>query len=76
MRSKFFALNLRDLFKGLVLAVLTAVITFAYDAIQSGTLFEPGVLKKVGMVALAALLAYLLKNFLTNTQGEILTPEK
>lgn len=76
MRSKFLALNGRDFVKGLILAVLTAVITFAYDALQSGTLFEVGVLKKVGMMALAALLAYLLKNLLTNTKGEILTAEK
>jgi VIT1/CCC1 family predicted Fe2+/Mn2+ transporter len=75
MRSKFLTLNVRDFLKGLLLAVLTAVITFMYDAIQSGTLFEPGWVKKAGMVALAALLAYLIKNLFTNTQGEILTPE-
>ena len=76
MRSKFLSLNVRDFLKGLLLAVLTAVITFVYEALQTGSLFEPGTIKKGLMVALAALLAYLLKNLFTNTQGEILTPEK
>ncbi len=75
-RSKFLNLNLRDLLKSLILAVITAVITFIYGALQAGTLFEPGTFKKVGLVALAALLAYLVKNVFTNTQGEILKPEK
>jgi len=75
MRSAFLTLNWRDFFKGLVLAVITAVITWAYEAIQSGTLFASGSLKTIGMVALGALLAYLIKNFITNTKGEILTPE-
>lgn len=75
MRSNFMALNWRDFFKGLILAVITAVVTFAYEGIQAGTLFEAGSLKKAGMVALAAFLAYLIKNLFTNTQGEILTQE-
>jgi hypothetical protein len=75
MRSTFLSLNLRDFFKGLILAILAALITWAYEAIQSGSLFGPGSLKAAGMVALAAILAYLTKNLFTNTQGEILTPE-
>jgi hypothetical protein len=71
----FLSLNLRDFFKGLVLAIITAVITWAYEAIQAGTLFDPASLKAVGMVALAAILAYLIKNLITNSKGEILTPE-
>jgi VIT1/CCC1 family predicted Fe2+/Mn2+ transporter len=74
-RSTFLQLNLRDFFKGLVLAILAAVITWAYEAVQAGTLFDPESLKNVGMVALAAVLAYLVKNLLTNSQGEIATPE-
>jgi VIT1/CCC1 family predicted Fe2+/Mn2+ transporter len=76
MRSAFLTLNWRDFIKGLVLAVLTAVITWAYEAVQSGTLFSPGALKTVGLVATGAFLAYLVKNFFTNTTGEILTKEK
>jgi hypothetical protein len=74
-KSNFLSLNLRDFFKGLVLAVITAVMTSAYELLQAGTLFDKESLKKVGMVALAALLAYIIKNFFSNSKGEILTPE-
>jgi len=75
MRSKLFKLNAKDFIKGLIVAVLTAVITFAYEAIQTGELFSMVTLKKMGMVALGALLAYLIKNLLTNSQDQPLTPE-
>ena len=67
---------MRDFLKGLIVAVLSAVLTWAYTALEAGTLFAPGALKSMGMVALAALLSYLLKNLFTNKEGEILTPDK
>ena len=76
MKSKLFTLNVRDFLKGLLVAVLTAVITFAYEAIQTGELFSMAALKKMGLVALGAMLAYLLKNLFTNSQDEVLTPEQ
>lgn len=75
MRSKFLTVNVRDALKGLILAILTAVLTFAYEALQAGTLFNKESVKAAGLVALSAFLAYILKNFFTNTNGEILTPE-
>jgi len=76
MKAEFLRLNLRDFMKGLIVAVIVAVLTFCYDGAVTGTLFEQGWLKRVGMVALAALFGYLIKNLFTNSQGEILTPEK
>ena len=75
MRSSFLTINWRDTLKGLLLAVITAVLTFAYEALQSGTLFTKEALKAMGLVALSAFMAYIIKNFFTNTKGEILTPE-
>ncbi len=75
MRSTFLSLNLRDFIKGLVLAVLAAVIAYAYEAVQAGTLFDIAFLKSSGMVALSAVLAYLVKNLFTNSEGKIATPE-
>ena len=75
MRSLFLSLNLRDFFKGLVYAVIAAVITWAYEALQNDTLFTPEGLKAGGMVALSAFLAYLINNFFTNSKGEMLTKE-
>jgi hypothetical protein len=75
MRSNFLNLNLRDFFKGLVLAVITAVVAFLYEKLLAGVPLDLELLKAVGMTALAAFLAYLLKNLFTNSAGEILTPE-
>jgi VIT1/CCC1 family predicted Fe2+/Mn2+ transporter len=76
MKSNFLNLNLQDLGKGLIVAVIAAVLTFAYEALQAGTLFAPGTFKTVGMVALGAALSYLIKNLFTNSTGQILKSEK
>jgi hypothetical protein len=76
MRSEFLAINWRDFFKGLILAVITAVITTVYELLQTGTLFQSESLKQIGLVALGAFLAYIIKNFFDNSKGEFLTPER
>lgn len=75
MRSKFLNLNTRDFLKGLLIAVLTAVLATVGVLIESGTLFTKASLTTIGIAALSAFLAYISKNLFTNTQGEILTPE-
>lgn len=75
-RSDFLSVNARDFFKGLILAVITAVVTFLYEKILAGEPLDIALLKSAGMTALAALLAYIIKNFFTNSNGDILTPEK
>jgi len=70
-RSSFLKLNWRDLLKGLLLAVLSAVVTFAYEVVQAGTSFDREFLIKAGSVALATALAYLLKNFFENSEGDL-----
>lgn len=76
MRSEFLKLNLRDFFKGLIVAILTAVLTFLQTIVVDPSLYSfKAVIIKCGWVALAAIIAYLLKNLITNSNGEILTPE-
>lgn len=59
--SKQFTLNLRDFFRGLVMAVLAAVITIIYDSASAGSLdFD---WKKIGTTAIIAACAYILKQF-------------
>lgn len=70
-RSSFLKLNWRDLAKGLLLAVLSAVITFAYNAIQGGIALDGEFLKKAAMVAVATVLSYLLKNLFENSNGDL-----
>lgn len=74
MNSSIFTLNKADFIKGLVIAVLTAVITLLYNTVQSGTLAFDW--KAISTAAVSAALAYIMKNLLTNSSGEFLKKEK
>jgi hypothetical protein len=75
MRSKLFSLNLRDFLKGMLYAILSAVITFAASQLQGGVPLDLELLKKCGMVALSTLIAYVGANLFQNSKGEFLTKE-
>jgi hypothetical protein len=76
MKSKFLTLDLADFGKGLLITVFTAVITFLYEMLQAGTLiFDLALLKTIGLTALSAGLAYILKNLFSNSQGEVFKAE-
>ena len=71
MGSKLFRLNATDYLKGLLMVVLTAFVTGLYELLQSGVFsFDWVTFKPIVMTALAAGLSYLIKNFLTNSQGK------
>jgi hypothetical protein len=61
--SSLFSLDLRDLAKGLLVAVGGAVIAAVETSVQSGSITFSW--KTIGSVALAAGLSYLGKNFFT-----------
>jgi hypothetical protein len=73
MNSSLFTLNSKDWIKGLVVAVLTAVITVVYSTIQTGTLVLDW--KSISIAAISAALAYITKNLLTNSSDQFLTKE-
>ena len=59
-----------DLFKGLLVAFIGAMLTGIYQAIQAGTLtFTWTFFQPIIMTGLTAAIAYLIKNFLSNNQG-------
>tara|TARA_R110000868_G_scaffold163615_1_gene395916 strand:+ start:93 stop:317 length:225 start_codon:yes stop_codon:yes gene_type:complete len=74
MNSSIFTLNKADFLKGLIIAVLTAVITVAYNTVQTGTLSFDW--KAISTAAASAALAYIMKNLLTNSEDEFLKKEK
>jgi hypothetical protein len=78
MNSKFLKLNATDFIKGLVLAAITALITGTYELIQSGwaLTFDWITWKPIIMTTAAAALSYLIKNFFTNSSGNVLTAER
>lgn len=74
MNSPFFNINLKDLGKGLILAVLTSVLTIIYSTIQAGSLEFNWNL--IASTAITSGLGYLIKNLLTNSEGQTFKGEK
>jgi len=73
MNSTFLTLNTKDFIKGLMVAVLSAVITIVYNTIQIGSLdFD---WKTIGLTALTSAIAYIMKNLFTNSTGSLLKKE-
>jgi hypothetical protein len=72
--STFLNLNIEDLAKGLILTVLTSVVTIIYNTVSAGSLTFDW--HAIGLTALTSGLAYLMKNLLTNSKGEFLGLEK
>lgn len=71
MKSSFFTLNWKDIVKGFITAVIAALLTAAYQAIQEGTIaftwvfWQPILITSVG-----AGIAYLIKNLFTNSSDQ------
>jgi hypothetical protein len=70
MNSTFLNLNNKDFIKGLIVAVLSAVITIIYNTVQSGSLTFDW--KAIGLTALSSAMAYIMKNLFTNSTGSFL----
>lgn len=71
--SKFLNLNWYDFLKGLFVAIITAVLT---GALQMLTVVPPSIdVKAIGIIALTAMISYLLKQFTTNSNNELLKTE-
>lgn len=61
--SPLFTINLRDIAKGLIVAVAGAVITVIQSSVNAGNLKFNW--HAIGVTALSAGIGYLVKNFLT-----------
>ena len=70
MNSTFLNLNNKDFIKGLIVAVLSAVITIIYNTVQAGSLTFDW--KAIGLTALSSAIAYIMKNLFTNSTGSFL----
>ena len=70
MNSTFLNLNNKDFIKGLIVAVLSAVITIVYNTVQTGSLTFDW--KAIGLTALSSAIAYIMKNLFTNSTGSFL----
>jgi hypothetical protein len=70
--SNFLNLDLQDLTKGFVVAFLSAALTGLVAILETSQLPQMTDLKAAAIVGLTAGLSYLLKNVLTNSQGQLL----
>ncbi len=75
MKSKIFTLDVRDLINGLIIAFLTAMLTGIIEILGNGAVFTWITLKPVLIAGISAALAYLIKNFSTNSHNQLLTKE-
>lgn len=70
----FGKINWRDILFGLIVAVLTPVLTVIYSTVEAGTLTFDWAL--IGRTAIISGLAYILKNFLTPEKIIVETPKE
>ena len=76
MKSKFLSLDWKDALNGFIVAFLSAALTGIVTTLDLGVLPTLSELKSAGVVGLTAGLSYLLKNLVTNSQGDILKSDK
>jgi hypothetical protein len=76
MKSLFLSLNLNDLLKGFIVAAFAAIGTAILPLLESGTLPTLANLGAAGIAGLTAGLAYLAKNFLSNSNNVPFATEK
>ena len=74
MNSSFLTLNSSDFLKGLIMAVLSSVITVIYQTVEAESLIFDW--KAIGTMALTTALAYIVKNLFTNSTGKFLGKEQ
>lgn len=65
-------LNLHDIVKGGVVALLTALLTSLLQVLQSGHLPDKGQLIAALISGITAALAYIVKNLVTNNEDQLL----
>ena len=74
MKSEFLKLDQRDWLKGLVMVVLSSILTIALEVLQKGSLdFD---WNKIAVVGLTAGVAYILKNLGTDQNDKMLGEPK
>jgi len=74
MNSTLFNLNSTDFLKGLIMAVLSSVITVVYQTVEAGSLVFDW--KAIGTMALTSAIAYIMKNLFTNSTGKLFGKEQ
>jgi hypothetical protein len=75
MKSKFFTLNWKDFSRGLLIAILTAIISGVIELLDTGAIFTWLTIKPVLIAGVSAALSYLLKCLVTNSHDQMFKRE-
>lgn len=76
-RSNFLRLNAQDLFRGMLMAFLTALMTGLLQLFQTGPfVLDWPTFQPIVFASLAAMLSYFIKNYLTNSEGQLARGER
>lgn len=68
--SNFLSLNLKDFFKGFLMAILVPALLIVQQSLESGVLTFNW--KQIAIASISGAIAYLIKNVLTNSDGNFL----
>lgn len=75
MKSAFGQINKNDLIKAVIVAALSSILVSILPILQAGNLPTLQDLQTIGIAGLASATAYLIKNYFTNSQDELLKQE-
>ena len=67
--SKLFKINLLDLLKGIVIAIISAILGYLYESLSNGKIIR---FREIGVVSLTSFLAYISNRFFSNSKGQYL----
>jgi len=73
--SKFLSVSQEDAIKALIMAGLTAFLSTLIAILNAGAMPSHDDWKKVGIMTLSGTLSYILKQWLTNSDGKFAKPE-
>lgn len=68
--SNLFTLNFKDFLKGLIIAILAPVLLVIQQSLDSGQFIFNW--KQIVITSISAGLAYLIKNFISDSKGNVL----
>lgn len=72
MKSKLYSIGTSDVAKGFVVAVITAILTWLLQAIDAPDFSVYRIdWTEIARIATSAGIAYIVKNFLSNEQGQV-----
>ena len=74
-KSKFLSLTAIDFIKGLILSVLSVVVSAIYEITQTGNMPTMQQWNSIATMAFCAFISYLIKNIFTNSNDKFLKRE-